>query len=137
MLESMRCKVPDQEYQSWKLDHRFILIAAPDWGNFKKSRPHSLNASQYRDIRRKVNQQLKKKRVRFWNEVKALILTPMMNNPQLKGVHLTDESQSVYNTHIVNSIGRVMCDKCTFQPRETANHLEKALAEGCNASESM
>ena len=130
----IKSRLTDQEFQRWNEDHKFILVAAPDWGNLKKSRPQSLSASQYKDVRRKINQQLKKKRLRFWNEIKALVITPRMNNPQLEGVHLRPKSQEEYNTHIVTSIGRVICDKCTFQTKETADNLERTLSAGCNAS---
>ena len=134
MLDFMKSKMNTTEYFKWNRKHKFILVAAPDWGEFPKTRPNSLNALQYRSLRSKINQQLKKKRVKFWREVNTLVLTPRMNNAQLLGVHLETESQRAFNQHIIQSIGRVLCNKCSLEKLETSKRLERALVEGCSAS---
>ena len=75
---------------------------------------------------------LKKKKIRFWREHKALVVHPPMSYAQMVGVHLKPQSQAIYNTYLLRSVATLLCHNCELKPEATEQDLyEAAHGTGC------
>ena len=126
-LDSMRefaeHRLSKQEYKIWKQYHKFLIFALPDWKIFKQERPDSLDAGEYKIIRSKINQTLKKKKGLFWRAQKALVIHPAMTQVKMIGVHLDPHFQSLYNNFLLRSVAKLLCVKCGLKPGATNEQL--------------
>ena len=132
MRDFAKDTLSNQEYEVWQNRHKFLVFALPDWKNFEQERPDSLDAVQYRALRSKINQTLKKKKNLFWKKYKALVINPAMSQVQMIGVHLHPYFQSLYNNFLLRSVEKLICTSCGLKPDATMAELcTAANGSGC------
>ena len=97
-----------------KEDHRFIWIGLPDWGqDYRPKFKHSLTATQYKDVRRRLNAAMKKSyRKRLWERHNCILFTPNTDNPERDGIHLTPAETRKYADQIARVTSRMLCTYC-------------------------
>ena len=123
MREFAKERLPKQEYEVWQEYHTFLIFSLPDWKNYKQERPDSLDAVEYRTLRSRINQTLKKKKCLFWRVQKALVIHPAMSQVEMIGVHLNPYFQSLYNNFLLRSVAKLLCEKSELKPEATMEQL--------------
>ena len=119
-LNNLAEKYWGNKFHVWANKHKYIFVQLPDWGQFESHRTNSLNWKEYRTLRKKINKNLKDYMSRFWHHHKVLVIQPRTANEPIEGVHLSPNSQAIYNRDIFNAVARLLCVHC-FPKGEFSN----------------
>ena len=94
-------------------------LAPPDWGDFGEGRG-ILNSANYRNARKQARSGLDRKAMQLWYNHKVVLCKPRVDNPDLAGVHLRNNSLQQYNNQIWDAASKLICTACRFN--EVAYH---------------
>ena len=108
--------------QEWIKEKIIVLVAIPDWHNFK-GHPQSLPADQVRSLRRKINLQLSRLMVTLWRVHRVILVKPHINHPRIIGVHLHPEDQAIYNDQLMEVVKKSLCRHCKLENYEPKKNL--------------
>ena len=92
--------------------HRWLIIGVSDWG--KSDRIRGISWQEHRHNRRLANTGMDSYVKKFFQNHRAVIYKPMVNNPEYYngGIHLTGKSQEEFLEQVFGVAARLACDFC-------------------------
>ena len=103
--------------------HKFLVVGVPDWGKFGNGYyPHSLDQEEYFNARRSANDGLRNNVRGLWQNHKALLVFPNIEEPVERNltpndVHLYGNTAWHYGNTIFKIAARLVCHHCQLREK--------------------
>ena len=101
------------QYDNDVSTHKWLLVGPPDWGDFGEGRG-ILDSVQYREARKQARSGLDRSAMKLWYNHRIVLCKPRVDNPDLAGVHLRNDSLQQYNKQIWDAASKLLCTSCNF-----------------------